>query len=105
MAEKWLVPLVVLMMGIGVLYAFDEYYAASGPTGFVVNTASGQSICSDTDNNDPGTVGVTISDIYEGGQAQDTCVGSDLLEYYCGPDGADVRVVNCQRGCSFGACN
>jgi hypothetical protein len=32
MTERYLVPLVVLMMGIAGLYAFDQYYGAAGPT-------------------------------------------------------------------------
>ncbi len=105
MAERYLIPLVVLMMGITGLYAFDSYHNASGPTGFVVNTASGEVACSDADGNDASVVGVTSSEIYERGFAEDTCVGSDLLEYYCNDNGPDIRIVNCPRGCSYGACN
>lgn len=102
MAERWAVPLVVLMMGISGLYAFDEYFGAGGPTGLVVNTVQA---CSDTDNNNPEVAGVTISDAYENGAADDRCVGSDLLEFYCTEPGPDVRKVSCRNGCSFGACN
>lgn len=106
MAERWLVPLVVMMMGISGLYAFDQFYGAAGPTtGFAVNTQMAAATCSDSDSNDPKVPGVTISEIYESGAADDTCVGSDLLEYYCTETGPDVRKVSCRNGCSFGACN
>ncbi len=101
MVEKKLVPWVALMMAIAGIYAFDLYYDAGGVTGFVVNSAQGVS-CSETDGNNPSVAGVTS---YGSGQAEDACVGNDLLEFYCSESGADVRAVSCQNGCFAGACN
>jgi len=74
--EKKLVPWVVLMMALGLLYAFDNYYDASGVTGRIINSAAGIYDCSDADNNEARIAGVTTSDIYEDGYAEDTCVGN-----------------------------
>lgn len=104
MVEKKLVPLVVLMMAIAGIYAFDLYYDAGGVTGFVVNSAQGTS-CSETDGNNPDVTGVTTSDVYAAGQSEDVCVGNDLLEFYCSENEPDVRAVSCQNGCFAGACN
>ena len=93
---------VVLMMVFAGLYGFDLYYESGGVTGYVVNTAVD---CSDADNNNPYVAGVTSSSIYEDGYEEDTCVGDDLLEYYCAANGPDVRAVHCSRGCTAGTCN
>ncbi|MAG16003.1 hypothetical protein CMO88_02995, partial [Candidatus Woesearchaeota archaeon] len=61
--------------------------------------------CSDTDNNNPSVAGITSSEIYANGYSEDTCVGNDLLEFYCGSNGPDVRAVNCINGCFAGACD
>ena len=103
MAERWLAPVVVLMILVAGVYGFDTYYGPLGPTGFIINTA--QIDCSETDSNDPSTAGRTYSPIYENGYETDQCVGNDLLEFYCGNDGPDARAVNCQNGCEAGACN
>ena len=105
MVERSLVTWVVLMMAVGGLYAFDSYNDAGGVTGLVVNTASGSVDCTDSDNNNQYVAGVTSSSLYDRGYAEDSCVGNDLLEYYCSEDGPSVRGVSCLRGCSAGACN
>ncbi len=102
--ERKLVPWVVLMMVVAGIYAFDNYYNAGGITGFAVNSAQGAS-CSETDNNNPNVPGITTSEIYASGQAEDTCVGDDLLEFYCSEKGPDIRAVSCVNGCFAGACN
>jgi hypothetical protein len=35
---------------------------------------------------------------------EDKCEGNGLIEYYCVDDGLGVGVVNCESGCSDGAC-
>ncbi len=101
MVEKKLVPLVVLMMMIAGIYAFDLYYDAGGVTGFAVNSAQGAP-CSETDGNNPKVAGITSYDLF---QTEDACVGNDLLEFYCSEKGPDVRAVSCLNGCFAGACN
>ncbi len=100
MVEKKLVPLVVFMMLVAGIYAFDQYYNASGITGFVVNTAQDAS-CSETDDNNPLVAGIMSYDTL---QSEDACVGDDLLEFHCSEDGPDVRAVSCLNGCFAGAC-
>jgi len=104
MVERTLVSLVLVMMVVAGLHAFDNYYDAGGVTGYAVNTALGYD-CSDTDNNNPSVAGITSSEIYANGYSEDTCVGNDLLEFYCGSNGPDVRAVNCINGCFAGACD
>lgn len=105
MAERTLVPLVVLMMALAGIYAFDSYYSAAGVTGYAVNSAAGIYDCSDTDSNNPYVAGITSSGIYANGYAEDVCVGSDLLEFYCSSSGPTVRGVRCSSGCFAGACD
>jgi len=107
MAERTLVPLVVFMMAIAGLVAFDSYYSAAGLTGYAINTANtvSKSVdCSDSDNNNHLVAGLTYSSIYESGYQEDVCVGNDLLEYYCDGSGPNVRAVSCFFGCTEGAC-
>ncbi len=101
MVEKKLVPLVVLMMLVAGIYAFDQYYDAGGVTGLAVNSAQGAP-CSETDGNNPKVAGITS---YDSLQAEDACAGNDLLESYCSENGPDVRAVSCWNGCLAGACN
>ncbi len=101
MVEKKLAPLVVLMMLVAGIYAFDQYYDAGGVTGFAVNSAQGAS-CSETDGNNPRVAGITS---YDSLQTEDACVGNELLEFYCSEKGPDVRAVSCRNGCFAGACN
>ena len=102
--ERNLKVMVVAMMIVAGIYAFDLYYDAAGITGLVVNTAAGVG-CSDADNNDPYSAGLASSSIYAEGYIEDTCVGNDLLEFYCSGEGPDVRAVRCPKGCFAGACN
>jgi len=102
--EKHLKIGVIAMMVLAGLYAFDVYYDAAGVTGFVVNSAV-EIDCSDSDGGDSYAAGVTSSSIYPDGYAEDVCVGNDLLEFYCGGNGPDVRAVSCPKGCFAGACN
>ena len=105
MAERVLGPVVVMMLLVAGIYGFDVYNQNGGITGFVVNTEQAPP-CSETDSNDdPSTRGTVSSPIYEGGQETDRCVGDDLLEFYCGENGPEVRGVTCQFGCFEGACN
>ena len=104
MVEKKLKVAVIAMMLVAGLYAFDGYYNSAGITGLVVNSAAGSYDCSDSDGNNPYVAGFTSSEIYENGYAEDACVGSDLLEFYCASGGPDVRAVSCPKGCFSGAC-
>jgi hypothetical protein len=101
MSERMMIPVVVIMMALAMLFAFDNYSTA-GISGYA--TASGID-CSDSDGNNDLVSGVTSSSIYANGYEQDRCVGDDLLEFYCGQNGPDVRIVNCYFGCSAGACD
>ena len=101
MVEKVLVPLAVVMMAAAAIYAFSAHPSA-GITGAAV--AGGEYDCVDSDNNDPFTAGIIVSDIYPEGFAKDTCVGNDLLEYYCSGSDPAVRAVSCPRGCIADAC-
>ena len=101
MAEKILAPLVVVMMAAAVIYAFSAHPSA-GITGAAVTT--GEYGCVDSDNNNPFVAGITASDVYPEGFAKDTCVGNDLLEYYCSGSDPDLRTVTCANGCMADAC-
>ena|SRR3989338_7925924 len=96
MPEKYLVPMVLIMMAAAMLYAADTYNANAGITGLAVAEA-----CSDSDSNDAYALGITISENFE---KEDLCAGNDLLEFYCTQDGPSVRAVHCQNGCMNGAC-
>ena len=100
MVERILVPLVLVMIAAAAIYAFANH-PSLGVTGASV---SNQISCTDTDNGDPYTAGVTISEIYPDGRAQDTCVGNDLLEYYCSGGEPEIRAVSCSNSCVAGAC-
>jgi len=104
MVEKKLKIWVIAMMVVAGIYGFDTYFDAAGVTGYVVNSAI-SSDCTDSDNNDIYATGITSSEIYANGYAEDTCAGDDLLEFYCSSKGPDVRAVHCNYGCFAGACN
>ena len=104
MVERRLKIAVIAMMIIAGIYAFDDFYKASGITGYTVNTASGKQPCSDTDDGNPFIAGITDSPIYSKGYETDKCYGNELLEFYCTETGADARAVNCPNGCVDGAC-
>ncbi|MBI2664917.1 hypothetical protein HYX10_06280 [Candidatus Woesearchaeota archaeon] len=92
---------VIAMMLIAGIHAFDTYYEAGGATGYAVAGVD----CNDADGGNPNIAGFTESSIYSNGFAADTCVGDDLLEFYCSGKGPDVRAVKCAKGCYAGACN
>jgi len=104
MVERRLKIAVMAMMLLAGLYAFDLYYGAAGITGYTINSAANIYDCSESDDNIATIAGITTSDLYESGYAEDTCVGDTLLEYFCTDKGPDVRIVNCPTGCFAGAC-
>ena len=104
MIEKIAAPLVVVMMAVAGIYAFSAH-PSGGITGAIIATGQDNSYdCFDTDGDDQYTAGITASDFYPEGFAKDSCVGNDVLEYYCTEDGPAVRGVSCTYGCFAEAC-